>query len=148
MKRDGLTIIEILITLGILAIIFSIGVVGYLQLRDAQASRAGVNSIRQIILHGTTAAASRGQRLELVRSGNRLQVRTEETTPTVVRTVELPANIAAQVPADGSGRVLRFTPPGMVSFPTGFTNPFTITDRGRTYTLTVSLIGEVRSEAN
>lgn len=147
-RKAGLTIIEVLITIGILAIIFSIGVLGFLQLRDSQASRAGVNSIRQIILQGTTAAASRGQRLELVRTGNLLRVRTLDPTPIVVRTVELPASIASQVQADGAGKVLEFSPPGRVILPSGFVNPFSITDRGHSYALTVSLIGEVTLEGN
>lgn len=147
-RKAGLTIIEILITIGILAIIFTIGVVGFLQVRDSQASRAGVNSIRQIILQGTTAAASRGQTLELVRLGNRLQVRTTVGTPVVLRSVDLPASIASQVQADGAGKVLGFSPPGRVIFPTDFSNPFSITDRGHTYALTVSLIGEVTLEGN
>ena len=136
----GFTLVEILIVLAIVSIALSIGAIGLAQVRLSQESRAGVGSVRQIILAGATAAASRGIALELVRSGNRLNLRNPADN-SLLREVDIPAGIAGQLP---SGTWLSYTPTGMVLLPTGFTNPFTLTDRGKTYTLQISLIGEVR----
>ena len=140
--RLGFTLVEILVVLAVIGIALSIGFVGLAQMRQSQESRAGIQTVRQMVLAGATLAASRGLALELVRGGNRLNIRTQ-ANQAVLRSAELPSSLASQLP---NGVWLEYTPAGMVVIPSGFTNPFSLTDRGKTYSLRISLIGEVRLE--
>ncbi len=103
-----------------------------------QEAIAGVSSIRQIIWQGATAAASRGQPLELVRSSNVLKVQTQDTTPVVVRQVTLPSSFSTTLP---SGTSYRFLPPGRLDF-NSVSSTFTATMNGKSYSFTISQIGE------
>lgn len=100
--------------------------------------RSAVNTFQQAVWQGSTAAAARGFRTELVRSGNELLVR-RSSDASVIRRYEIAPTVTLNVPANP---ILTFTPPGRVlSLPA---TPIQITADGTTYTLTISLIGEVR----
>lgn len=142
--QAGFSLVEMLIILAVMGIIGGISVFSYRQVQMGQEARAAITSIRLILAHGATAASSRGLTLNLVKSGNNLQVQTTDSTPIVVTKETLPSAIAAQLPA--TNPILSFSSVGRVLFPPGFANPITVTSRGRTYTLTVSLIGEVKME--
>lgn len=141
LSTTGFTLLELIMVMAVLAIASGFIVMGAQPMLQAQQSRSGFNAIRQIIWQGATAAASRDITLNLVRSSNRLQVQTTGSPATVIRYVDLPSDISSQL---RSGTWMSFTPSGKVNFAPGFTNPFNVTVRGRSYTLTVSLIGEVR----
>lgn len=142
MRRPrGLTFIELLLVIALIGIVLGIVVVSGRRILGNQEAKASLNSIQQIVWQGATAAASRGQRLDLVRIGRRLQVQTQETTPRVIRFVDLTTALSAQLP---NGTWFSFTPPGKVIFPTGFTQPINVTVNGRSYSLSFSLIGEVK----
>ncbi|WP_170159661.1 hypothetical protein [Calidithermus terrae] len=136
-----MTLIELLLVIALIGIVLGIMAVSGRRMLGNQEAKAGLNSVRQIVWQGATAAASRGQRLDLVRVGRRLQVQTQETTPRVIRSVDLTAALSAQLP---NGTWFSFTPPGKVIFPTGFTQPLNVTVNGRSYSLSFSLIGEVK----
>ncbi|RIH82658.1 type II secretion system protein H [Calidithermus terrae] len=140
-RPRGLTLIELLLVIALIGIVLGIMAVSGRRMLGNQEAKAGLNSVRQIVWQGATAAASRGQRLDLVRVGRRLQVQTQETTPRVIRSVDLTAALSAQLP---NGTWFSFTPPGKVIFPTGFTQPLNVTVNGRSYSLSFSLIGEVK----
>ncbi len=133
-----------LIILGVVGIIFGISVFAYRQVQLGQEARAAISSIRLIMAHGATAASSRGLTLNLIKNGNSLQVQTSDATPVVITKEILPALIASQMPS--ASPILSFNSVGRVVFPAGFTNPITLSSRGQTYKLTVSLIGEVKLE--
>lgn len=136
----GLTLIELLLVVALIGIVLGITAVSGRRMLANQQARASLNSIRQIVWQGATAAASRGQRLDLVRNGQRLQVQTQESTPKVIRFVDLTSSLSGQLP---SGTWFSFTPPGKVIFPPGFSQPINVTLNGRSYALRFSLIGEV-----
>ncbi|WP_027892944.1 prepilin-type N-terminal cleavage/methylation domain-containing protein [Calidithermus chliarophilus] len=140
-RPRGLTLIELLLVIALIGIVLGVMAVSSRRMLGNQEAKAGLNSVRQIVWQGATAAASRGQRLDLVRVGRRLQVQTQESTPRVIRSVDLTAALSAQLP---NGTWFSFTPPGKVIFPTGFAQPVNVTVNGRSYSLSFSLIGEVK----
>lgn len=142
----GLTTIELLIVMAILAIVATIGIMNYRQVLRGQEERAAIQSIQQTVWQGATAAAARGVLVNLTRSGNVFTL-AESESGRVLKTFELPNGVSSNWPAD---RALVFTPPGKVqpSTLTSLPNPLTITSsKGRVTRLTVSLIGEVKAEA-
>lgn len=143
-KQQGFSIIELLIVLAIIGVISGVVVMSGRPIVRGQEARAAVHSVQQSIWQGATMAASRGRSMALVLAGRNLEVR-DASSNAVVRTFELPEGSALSV---GDGTVLQFTPPGKVlaSSLEALTQggPFTLTVRGETTVLCVSLIGEVR----
>lgn len=142
----GLTTIELLIVMAILAVVATIGIMNYRQVLRGQEERAAIQSIQQTVWQGATAAASRGVIVNLTRAGNVFTL-TETETDRVLKTFDLPPGVASNWPAE---QALTFTPPGKVEAATlsALPSPLTITSsEGRVTRLTVSLIGEVRAEA-
>lgn len=138
--RGGLSLIELLIALAILAVVLGLGfVAGREYLRRAD-ERSAVNTFQQAVWQGATAAAARGFRTELVRVGNELLVR-RVSDSSVIRRYEIAPGANLSVPGNP---ILVFTPPGRVlALPA---TPIQITADGVTYTLQISLIGEVRAQ--
>jgi prepilin-type N-terminal cleavage/methylation domain-containing protein len=142
LRPNGFSLIEILIVLAVVGIIGGIGSFNYNQIRQAQAARAGITSVSMVMAKAATMASSRGVPLSLVRNGNTLEVRTQDSTPLVLMKESLPADIASQLPSTNPW--VSFTSVGRVNLASLANNPFSIVSRGKTYALTVSLIGEVK----
>ncbi len=142
LKQLGFTLLEFLIVAAVLGIALSIAAFEGRRMLRGQEHQAAVSSVQQLFWQGATAAASRGTRLELVRTGKVLEVRIEGNGR-VLRRFELPDGVTTNLP---EGRLAVFTPPGRVNLATNFPNPFTVQAGGRTYRFTVSLIGEVKAE--
>ena len=138
----GFSVLELLIVLAVLGIIGGIVAVSGRSILGGQQQRAAVNSVRQSVWEGATAAASRGASIELVRSGGTLELK-DVASGAVIRTFEIPSSVTTNLP---SGQVLLFTPPGRVDLTTltNLPDPLTMTVNGRTFTLEVSVIGEVK----
>lgn len=139
-NRQGLSLIEILIILAVLSIIFSFVAVGSRTILQGQEERASLTSVQTIFWQGATAAASRGETLELVRAGPILSV-IEKDSGKTVRKEELSDEVELSLP---DGKVATFIAPGKVSMASG--NSFTLKANETTYLMTVSLIGEVKKE--
>ncbi len=146
LRQRGLTTIELLIVMAILAIVATLGIINYRQILRGQEERAAVQSIQQTVWQGATAAAARGVLVNLVRSGNEFRL-VDTNSGAVLKRFDLPNGVTSNWPAN---QPLVFTPPGKVA-PNSLTSlpsPLTITSsEGRVTRLTVSLIGEVRAEA-
>lgn len=138
----GFTVLEMLIVTVVVGALAGISVISGRKVVQGQEARAAVNSIRQILWQGATAAASRGQNLLLVRTNNVFEVKTESTPITVVRKVTLPNTFTTNLP---QGNLYRFTPPGRLNF-NSISSSFTGTLGGKIYTFTVSQIGEVQAQ--
>lgn len=138
----GVTMIELLIVLAILGVVLALGVFNGRQALASRQEQAAINTIRQSIWQGATAASSRGRTVTLNRTGRILELRAGEA---IIRRDELPSGITINLP---QGIVLEFNPPGKVVPETLTalmdTNP-SVSAGGRTYLLEVSLIGEVRA---
>lgn len=143
MKNPGFTLIELLVGMAIVGVISGIAFTSARGIFTAQDARSVVTSIRQLFAQGATAAASRGVQLVMVRNGNTITIRTTDTVPVVIRTITLPPSVSTTLL---SGTSFTFSAPGKVSFPSGSnpSNQFTISAGGKTYTLEVSVIGEVK----
>lgn len=140
--RKGITLIELLVVIAVMAVILSIAAFSGRRTLLSQEQAAFLRSLQGLFWQGATEAASRGETLVLSRQGNRLEIRRGSQ---VVRTVDIPQGVGLSL---GDGDVVRFTPPGKVESPSGgiLSAPltFTVSVGPRTYTYTVSLIGEVK----
>lgn len=130
-----------LLAIGIILFLIFIGARQVLQ---AQENAAFIRTLQGLFWQGTTEAAARGQTLVLVRQGNRLLVQNGNT---VLKEAVIPAGVSLSL---GDGVVAQFTPPGKLRNAQGqdLYAPFTFGAQmgGRSYTFTVSLIGEVKVE--
>jgi hypothetical protein len=126
--------------LAILGILFGLGAVGSRTILRGQQNRSSLYSVRQIFWQGASAAASRGVPLTLTYTSGGLEVKEGSK---VIRTVELSKDTTLSLP---KGQIATFSPSGKATITAG-TNPFTLTTEGKTYSFTVSLIGEVKMEA-
>lgn len=141
MKQRGFSLLEILVILAILGILAGLIAIGSRAILRGQENRSSLYSMRQIFWQGASAASSRGERLELVRSGDELEVRPVGDTK-VIRRVELSRDVTLSLP---QGQIATFNPSGKVTIAPA-NNPFTLQTDGKTYTFNVSLIGEVKFE--
>lgn len=138
----GLTLLEILIALAVLGIILGIGIFNARQTLTGSQERAAIQTVRQSIWQGATAASARGRPITLTRNGRILRLMDGET---VIRTDELPPSVGTNFP---EGMLLEFSPPGKIT-PESLgafmeRDPWIGAD-GRTHHIEVSVIGEVRA---
>lgn len=143
MNKRGLSLLEILIVIAIIAILAGLVAIGSRAILTGQQNRSALYSMRQIFWQGASAASSRGEQLELVRSGDVLEIRPIATPSKKVRTIELSGDATLNLP---QGQIATFAPSGKVTIAPA-NNPFTFQTDGKTYRFNVSLIGEVKFEA-
>lgn len=144
-QPKGFTLLELLIVMAILGVAAGIGIPQIRNIGQRQEALAAVDQIRQLFWQGATAAASRGgTNFVLVRSGNTLQVQSQ-TDGSVLRSVALPNGVGCSL---NNGTLVTFTSPGKAIFSSSFpaNRQFTISAAGQTFTLTATLIGEVRRQ--
>lgn len=138
----GVTVIELLVIVAIVGIMLSIGVFSGRQALVQRQEIAAVNTLRQSIWQGATAASSRGQTVVLHRNGRILELRSDSG---IVRRDELPSGVSTNLP---QGVVLEFSPPGKV-VEDSLLDLLEIQPRvsagGKTFVLEISVIGEVRA---
>lgn len=141
----GITVLELLIVIAILGVIAGLVAINGRRILQGQNERAAITSIQQTVWQGATAAAARGVVVRLARDGDEF-VLTDTETGAVLKRFELPQAVASNWP---DGQTLDFTPPGKVDVDTldALPDPLTVTTSTRVTNLTVSLIGEVRAEA-
>jgi type II secretory pathway pseudopilin PulG len=128
-QERGLTVLEVLILMAVLALLFAI---------------AATNLFPALRAQGATAAAARGVNVDLLRTGD-VFVLTNVESGAVLKRFELPSMVTTNWPEN---QALRFTPPGRIQADTltQLPSPITVSAGGRTTRLTVSLIGEVRAQ--
>lgn len=137
-SKSGMSLIELILVLTVLGIILGFGALAGRDAIQRANERSAVNTFQQAVWQGATAAAARGYRTVLWRDGNQLQVR-RESDGSVIRRYDFDNAVTLSVP---SNPILTFTPPGRVlALPL---LPIQITAAGATYSMQISLIGEVR----
>ncbi|KHG65329.1 type IV pilin [Thermus sp. 2.9] len=133
---------ELLVLLAILAGVLAMGALNGRRTLSGQEQAAFLNTLQNVFWQGATEAASRGENLTLERNGSRLELKRGST---VLRAWDIPQGVVLSL---GDGPIARFTPPGKVQDPQGrpLSQPLTFTAavNGRTYTYTISLIGEAK----
>jgi hypothetical protein len=144
-RLAGVTIVEFLIVLAVVAILVGLVAMNGRRVLLAQEQNAAITSLQQTVWQGATAAAARGVVTRLTRVGDSFRL-VDTDSGRVLRSFELPNGVATNWP---NGEGLEFTPPGKVDPATlqGLPSPLTMTARDRTTVLTISLIGEVKAEA-
>lgn len=142
-RTKGVTLLEAIIVMGIMAIIVGIGWFGGGALSRQTAARGAVATFQQSVWQGASAAAARGVVVELIREGAELRL-VNVNTDMVLRTYDFPAEATVSV----DNPILRFLPPGKVDLesPNALPENLVITSGDRSYRLDVSLIGEVKVE--
>jgi len=142
-RDEGLTILELLIVAAIIGVMAGLVVMSGRPVVRGQEAASAVRTVQQSVWQGATMAASRGVSTELALSGGSLVVRRLDNGQEV-RRFELPDETSLNVE---DGPLLVFTPPGKVDEATlpDADDPLKLTVRDRTYTLEISLIGEVRA---
>jgi len=141
-RSKGFTLLELLIVVAIVGVVLGIGFINGRETLRKQEESAALRTVQQSVWQGATSAASRGIRTKLVKSGDNLII--SDTDNNKIRTFELPKDMTTNLP---EGDILIFTPPGKVDETSlAQLSNLTITVNGKTYKLTISLIGEVKAE--
>lgn len=142
MRKEGWTLVELLIVLAILGILATVGIYNGQRILKGQEGAAFIRTLQGVFWQGATEAASRGEPLSLDRSGNQLRLLQGGR---VLRTWDIPKGVSLGV---GDGPLATFTPPGKIQDQQGkelrspMEIPFTVGERN--YKARVSLIGEVK----
>lgn len=137
----GFSLTEVLLVIAILAIILGVGWLNARRVLQGSQERAAVETVRQSIWQGATAASARGRTITLNRVGQSLRLMDGSV---VIRTDELPPSVSTNFQ---QGVLLEFSPPGKITEASlrAFqdSDPWIGAD-GKATHLEVSLIGEVR----
>jgi len=137
----GFTLIEVLLVIALIAIVLGIGWLNARRVLQESQERAAVETVRQSIWQGATAASARGRTITLNRVGQSLRLMDGSV---VIRTDDLPPSVSTNFQ---QGVLLEFSPPGKITEASlrAFqdSDPWIGAD-GKATHLEVSLIGEVR----
>jgi len=141
--EQGLSLLEVLVVIAILAVVLAIGVFNGRRAVTAQGEIAALNSLQQTVWQGATAASARGQIVTMRMEDRDLVLRLGLADDgQVLRRETLPNEVSTNMP---QGRVLEFTPPGKVEINSlaAAQDYYLATSDGRSY-FEFSVIGEVR----
>lgn len=143
--KQGFTLLELLIVLGILSIILGISVVSGRQILKAQEERAALHSFRQAVTRAATAANSKNAFVSLRMKGDEIVLR-NTTTLEDFQTYPIPDSVQTSI-GNKTDPFLEFGPNGKLT--SQFTQSasqlqFIFQTDTSTYDIEVSLIGEVR----
>ena len=148
--KQGFTLLELLIVLGILGIILGIAVLSGRQILNGQEERAALHSFRQAVTRAATGANSRNTFITLRIEDNSIIIRDTETLRDI-QSYPIPRSVQITDTSGNTleGRFLAFGPSGKVSdqILTADNLKFRFQANDTTYTAEVSLIGEVRIDS-
>ena len=141
--KQGFTLLELLIVLGILGIILGISVLSGQRVLRGQEERAALHSFRQAVTSAATAANSRNAFMTIFMRDDKLVVR-DVSNGRELRTYPVPESVQTGLPVGSP--FLEFGPNGKVTaqYANASRLNFTFQTSTKTYDLEVSLIGEVR----
>ena len=144
-RKQAFSLVEILIVLGIISIVAGFSFVSGRKQLSKQEENATVASFTQLVLQGATAASSRGVEVIIDRTGNHFSLLRVDNNQEL-DSFDMPFSVASNLAPNGE--ILRFAPQGWVDVGSlaALPSPVEFTTSDKTYELTVSLIGEVRTE--
>lgn len=148
--KQGFTLLELLIVLGILGIILGIAVLSGRQILNGQEERAALHSFRQAVTRAATGANSRNTEMELSVVDENIVIRDGSSGQTIQsyplpNSVRLMSNDVSTLGVD----FLVFGPDGKVTeqYSTTESLKFKLQTSDNSYDIEVSLIGEVRIDS-
>lgn len=143
MKQRGFSLLEILVILAVLGILLSIAALVGRDIIRKQNELQAVNEIRQLIWQAGTTVNARGTSGTVRRTGNTFEV-IDDLGKTLIKK-EIDSQVTSNFP---TGDSLEFLPSGRIETATlsALPNPLTVSAAGKTFKLTVSVIGEVKAE--
>ena len=147
-SQHGFTMIEIMIVLAILGVLLGISLLNGRQIINRQKEVASVQQFRQLVERATTTANARGITAQLVRTGPLIKVVNTADNKSLME-MNLDQNVTSDLPENESLVFLstgRIDPVSLLSLPGS--NSFEIQTSGKTYTLNMSIIGEVKLEVS
>jgi prepilin-type N-terminal cleavage/methylation domain-containing protein len=147
MNRRGFSLLEILVVLAVLGILLSIAALVGRDIIRKQNELSAVSQVKQLLWGAGSSVNARGTSGVLRRTGNKLEIiDTLTTSPNkTLSEVTLDSAVTTNLP---SGDSLVFLSSGRIDSDTlaALPNPLTVTGAGKTFKLTVSVIGEVKFE--
>lgn len=114
MKRDGFTLIETIISVFILAILFSVGISLNklaINLSSDMENTAYVYEIQNILTYGKAICREKNKYGKITIDPNKKEIRFIEGTDKIEKTLKIPKNISM----DGKYRSILITPNGKIS---------------------------------
>src|SRR5690606_16534078 len=109
-RRDtGITVLELLVVVAILAVVLGICVINGRAIAQRQAAHGAIATFQQSVWHGSTLAASRGLTVELNRTASVLSL-VDVGSQRVLLRYDLPPGVV--IPNENP--ILSFTQPGKV----------------------------------
>jgi len=112
-QARGLTLLELLVVLGLVALLSGLFFFSYRKTMAQQTKASFETGVQRLFWEAATAAASRGETLVLERRGNRLIVRSQSNPTRTLRVLAIPDNVSLDLPED---ELALFSPPGRVWF--------------------------------
>ena len=147
-NRAGYSLNEILIVLAIAGIMATIGYVSSSNIKVKQQEHAAVAMVKQAIAFAGTSSGAKGQRLRLVYDDSKNALLLKDESNRELEKYKFPSTVNTNL---DNGDSLEFTPLGWIdsnslSGSGGFPNPLIIYTDGNSYSLSITLIGEIKSE--
>jgi prepilin-type N-terminal cleavage/methylation domain-containing protein len=143
-KQRGFSLLEMLVILAVLGILLGIAIFAGRDIIRKQNELQSVNQIRQLLWQAGTTVNARGTSGKLSRTGNVLKVLDVNSGKTLVEAT-LDSKVVSNLPIGDS---LVFLSSGRIESATldSLPDPLTVTAAGKTFKLTVSVIGEIKAE--
>ena len=139
--------LELLLVVAIVSTLLTITFINGRRTLRGQQETAAINTVRQSIWQGATAASARGRNINLELDGNELRLeRPDGDEVRVERRFTLPDSVSLNV---GDGTIMSFNPPGKVtdaSLTALAATPLVLRTPKNSYVFEITVIGEVRAE--
>ncbi len=145
MNKRGFSLLEILVILAVLGILLGMAIFAGRDIIKKQNELQSVNQLRQLLWQAGTTVNARAVTGQLTRTGNVFKV-VDVTDPTKsILEATLNSNVTSNFPV---GESLIFLSSGRIDTTSlgSLPNPLTITAAGKTFKLTISVIGEIKAE--
>jgi prepilin-type N-terminal cleavage/methylation domain-containing protein len=142
-NKMGFTMLELLIVIAIVSILASVTFVSGRQIMRGQEQAAVLSQFKQAISRGASTASARGKAVTFKRDNGNF-ILFEKVSLKELQRFTLPDGVTINVP---NGNILEFQSNGLINNLSSLPNPLTIVTSSKTYNIKISLIGEMKAQA-